>query len=133
MQGVVGILAVGLIFGSLVIYGYVKEKQITAWEKRTLIKVCRYIYNKIVSYEQWRNLRRAGNIAKSLFADTYKYQERYELFSSVFDDEHPMVISSGGKWFACSQLIQQNGLEESYRKYCESQVKEEKNNRVSGN
>lgn len=123
MQGVVGILAIGLIFGGLVIYGYVKEKQITAWEKRTLIKVCRYIYNKIVSYEQWRDLKRAGTVAKSLFADTYKYQERYELFSSVFGDEHPMVISSGGKWFACSQLIQQNGLEESYRKYCESQVK----------
>lgn len=106
-----------------VIIGFMYEDKVIEFEQKLKKKICRYIYNKIVSYEQWRDLKRAGTMAKSLFADTYKYQEQYELSSSVFGDEHPMVISSGGKWFACNQLIQQNGLEESYRKYCESQVK----------
>ncbi len=123
-----------LVLCLALIIGFMYEEEVIEFEQNLKKKICKYIYDKIISYEQWRDMKKAGNMAKSLFADTYKYQERYELFGSIFGEEHPMVISSGGKWFACSQLIQQNGLEEPYRKYCESQVKKgQKNNRVSGN
>lgn len=111
-----------VLAGIIIVIGFMYEDKVIAWEQRMKKKICRYIYNKIVEYEDWRDLKRVEAMAKTLFADTYKYQERYELFSSVFGDEHPEAISSGGKWFACSQLIRQNDLEELYQKYCESQI-----------
>ncbi len=73
--GFILIMLIASIFGGLLIYGYTKEEEIAAWEQRTKIKLFRYIYNRIVAYENWRDMKKAGvkpqDVTSALFEYAY--------------------------------------------------------------
>lgn len=135
MQGVVSILAIGLMFGGLLIYGYTKEKQIIAWEQKVKKIICQYIYNKIVAFENWRVLRKAGvkeqDVINALFEKAYHYYDGYKTAKNLIGDEnHELVKALSSKCFACFIVIKESGLGDLFLEFVEEK---QKNNRVSGN
>ena len=124
-----------LISAGLVIYGYTKEDEIKAWEQRTLDKLFRYIYNKIVAYENWRDMKKVGvkphQVTGALFEQTYHYYDGYKTLHNIIGNEdHELVTAMRNKWYACYKVILESGLDEMYMDFVE---KKQKNNRVSGN
>lgn len=129
------ILLVGLLFGVPLIYGYTKEDEIKAWEQRTKIKLFRYIYNKIVAYENWRDMKKAGvkpqDVKNALFEDAYHYYDGYKTVKNLIgNDEHELVKATRNKCMACFWVIEDSGLGDLFLDFVENK---QKNNRVSGN
>ena len=129
------ILLVGSVFGGLLIYGYTKEDEIKAWEQRTKIKLFRYIYNRIVAYENWRDMKKAGvkphDVTSALFEDAYHYYDGYKTVKNLIGkDDHELVAGIRNKCMACFWAIEDRGLGDMFLEFVE---KKQKNNRVSGN
>lgn len=135
MPGIISIIAIGLIFGLPIIYGYLNEQKVKDWEQRTKIKVCRYIYNKIVEFENWQVLRQAGikeqDVINSLFERAYHYYDGYKTVKNLIgDDNHELVKACSYKCFSCFIVIKESGLGDLFLEFVENK---QKNNRVSGN
>lgn len=135
MQGITGILAIGLIFGSLIVYGYMNEEKVIAWEQKVKIKVCRYIYGKILAFEQWQALRKAGvkeqDVVNTLFEDAYHYYDGYKtLLNLTGNENHELVSAFKNKCYSCFWVIKDCGLGDLFLEFVENK---QKNNRVSGN
>ena len=135
MTGITSILAIGLLFGSLIVYGYLNEDEVKAWEKKTRLKICRYIYNKIVEYENWRVLRRSGikeqEVINALFENAYHYYDGYKTISNLIGNEdHDLVKAFRYKTYSCFLVIKDSGLGDLFLEFVENK---QKNNRVSGN
>ncbi len=129
------ILLVGLLFGVPLIYGYTKEDEIKAWEQRTKIKLFRYVYNKIVAYENRRDMKKSGvkpqDVTSALFEDAYHYYDGYKTVKNfIGNEDHELVAGVRNKCFACFRVIKDSGLGDLFLEFVE---KKQKNNRVSGN
>ncbi len=117
-----------LIFAGLVIYGYTKEDEIKAWEQRTKIKLFRYIYNRIVAYENWRDMKNTGvkphDVTNALFEDAYHYYDGYKTVLNVIGNEdHELVVAIRNKWYACYKVIRDSGLGEMFLDFVEKKQK----------
>ena len=124
-----------LIFAGVLIYGYTKEKEVIIWEQRTKRKICQYIYNKIVEYENWRVLRKSGikeqEVINALFENAYHYYDGYKTVKNLIGDEnHELVKALSSKCFSCFIVIKDSGLGDLFLEFVENK---QKNNRVSGN
>ena len=122
---VINIMFVGLVFGGLLIYGYTKEEKIMAWEQRIKIKLFRYIYNKIVAYENWRDMKKAGvkpqDVTNALFEDAYHYYDGYKTVKNVIgNDDHELVAGIRNKCFACFRVIDDSGLGDLFLEFVEN-------------
>ncbi len=117
-----------LIFAGLLIYGFTKEDKIKAWEQRTKIKLFRYIYNRIVAYENWRDMKKAGvkphDVTSALFEQTYHYYDGYKTVRNIIGNEdHELVVVRRNKWYACYKVILESGLDEMYMDFVEKKQK----------
>ena len=124
-----------LIFAGLLIYGYTKEDELMDWEQRTKIKLFRYIYNRIVAYENWRDMKKAGvkpqDVTSALFEDAYHYYDGYKTVKNLIGNEdHELVAGARNKCFACFRVINDSGLGDMFLEFVENK---QKNNRVGGN
>ena len=131
---IVQILIISVIAG-LLIYGFTKEEEVIAWEQRTKIKLFRYIYNRIVAYENWRDMKKAGvkpqDVTSALFEYAYHYYDGYKtVLNFIGDEDHELVAGIRNKWYACYKVIEDSGLGDIFLEFVE---KKQKNNRVSGN
>ncbi len=133
--GFILIMLVGSVFGGLLIYGYTKEEELIVWEQRIKRKLFRYIYNRIVAYENWRDMKNTGvkphDVTNALFEDAYHYYDGYKTVLNVIGNEnHELVAGIRNKCFACFRVIKDSGLGEMFLDFVENK---QKNNRVSGN
>ena len=118
---IVQILIISVIAG-LLIYGFTKEKEVIAWEQRTIIKLFRYIYNRIVAYENWRDMKKAGvkphDVINALFEQTYHYYDGYKTIHNIIGNEdHELVVAMRNKWYACYKVILESGLDDMYMEF----------------
>ena len=133
--GFILIMIIILIFAAVLTYGFAKENKVAEWEQRTKKKICRYIYNKIVEYENWRVLRRSGikeqEVINALFENAYHYYDGYKtIFNLIGDEDHDLVKAFRYKTVSCFLVINDSGLGDLFLEFVENK---QKNNRVSGN
>lgn len=126
--GFILIMLIASIFGGLLIYGYTKEEEIAAWEQRTKIKLFRYIYNRIVAYENWRDMKKTGvkpqDVTSALFEYAYHYYDGYKtVLNFIGDEDHELVAGIRNKWYACYKVIEDSGLDEMYMDFVEKKQK----------
>lgn len=133
--GFILIMIIILIFAAVLTYGFAKENKVSEWEQRTKKKICQYIYNKIVEYENWQVLRKAGvkeqEIVNALFENAYHYYDGYKTVCNLIGDEdHDLVKALRYKTYSCFLVIKDSGLGDLFLEFVENK---QKNNRVSGN